>query len=241
MSRTVVNEPSGTVSPVALRTRIFSTSLGSRRSPLVGLRDHPEGAAEQVEVVDVGGAEIDLQRGEDVGDVDAEQLRLGAVDVEVELRRRGLEQREHLGDARRLRGACPSWRSTALCSACRPAAGAVLDHHAEAAGIADALHGRRLDHDDEAPPGSAASRLNSSPWMPAADLRGSRRALLERLEHQEERAGVRRMGEGRAGKADDVDRLRDARRFSAMSTTRRITSSVRDSDEPGGSCAATMR
>jgi hypothetical protein len=31
MSRMVVNEPSGTESPLALRTRIFSTSLGSLR------------------------------------------------------------------------------------------------------------------------------------------------------------------------------------------------------------------
>ena len=31
MSRTVVKEPSGTVSPVPLRTRILSTSFGSSR------------------------------------------------------------------------------------------------------------------------------------------------------------------------------------------------------------------
>ena len=62
MSRTVVNEPSGTVSPVALRTRILSTSFGSSRIGRVGLRRHAEGAAEQIEVVDVGRAEIGLQR-----------------------------------------------------------------------------------------------------------------------------------------------------------------------------------
>jgi len=31
----------------------------------------------------------------------------------------------------------------------RPAAGAVLHHHAEAAGIADTLHRRRRDHEDQ--------------------------------------------------------------------------------------------
>ncbi len=68
----------------------------------VRLRDDAERASEQVEVVDVGRADIDLQRRKYVGDVDAEELRLGAVDVEIELRRRRLEQAEHLGQPRRL-------------------------------------------------------------------------------------------------------------------------------------------
>ena len=63
------------------------------------LRGDAEGSAEQVEVVDVGRADIDLQRVEHVLDVDAEQLRLGAVDVEINLRRRGFEQRERSGNA----------------------------------------------------------------------------------------------------------------------------------------------
>ena len=79
--------------------------------------------------------------------VDAEQLRLGAVDIEIELRRRGLEQREHLRQARRLVGARHDMAAAASLQRLRPAAGAVLDHHAEAAGIADAAHRRRLHHE----------------------------------------------------------------------------------------------
>ena len=62
MSRTVVNEPSGTVSPLALRTRMLQHVLGVEPDGASRLRGDAEGAAEQVEVVDVGGAEIDLQR-----------------------------------------------------------------------------------------------------------------------------------------------------------------------------------
>ena len=45
------------------------------------------GAAEQVEVVDVGAAEHRLQRIEDGGNVDAQRLHLLPVDIEIELRR----------------------------------------------------------------------------------------------------------------------------------------------------------
>ena len=90
---TVVKAPSGTVSPLLLRTRILEHILGVGAVVAGRLRHHAIGAAEQVEVVDVGRAEIDLQRGEHVGNIDAEQLRLGAVDIEIELRRRVFEQR----------------------------------------------------------------------------------------------------------------------------------------------------
>ena len=137
-----MNAPSGTVSPLVLRTRIFRTSIGVAATVGVGLRDHTEGAAEQIEVVDVGRAQIDLQRREHVGHVDAEQLRLDAVDVEIELRRRVLEQREHLlqpGRLRRLAHHRVERRLQRLRAAARP----ILDHHAETAGVADAADRRR--------------------------------------------------------------------------------------------------
>ncbi len=62
---------------------------------LVGLDVDLPGAAEQVEVVDVEAAERALQRGEHVVDVDAQRLRLVAVEIEVELRRVGGEGAEH--------------------------------------------------------------------------------------------------------------------------------------------------
>src|SRR5258705_4341235 len=49
------------------------------------LRRYAEGASQQIKVVDIVGAEISLQRSEHVGHVNAEHLRLGAVDIEVEL------------------------------------------------------------------------------------------------------------------------------------------------------------
>ena len=145
MLRTVVNEPSGTVSPDELRTRKLQHVLRLQPERRVGLRLHPEGAAEQIEVVDIDRAEIDLQRVEHVGDVDAEQLRLGAVDIEIKLRGRGLEQREHLLQAGGLRRRAHHGIDRAL-QRLRTGAAAILDHHAEAGAIADALHRRRLDH-----------------------------------------------------------------------------------------------
>ena len=50
----------------------------------LGLRLHLPGAPEQIDVVDVDAAERGLQRLEHVGDVDAEDLRLVAVDVEID-------------------------------------------------------------------------------------------------------------------------------------------------------------
>ena len=97
----------------------------------IRLRRHAENAAQQVEVVDVGGAQIRLQCAEHIGHVDAQHLYLGAVDVEIELRRRGLEQREHLGEAGRLRGAAHHGVDGTL-KRLRAGARAVLHHHAEA-------------------------------------------------------------------------------------------------------------
>jgi hypothetical protein len=62
----------------------------------VGLRGHAVGAAEQVEVVDEGGAEIDLQRLEHALGRHAEHVGLVAVDVGEDARRAGVEQGEDL-------------------------------------------------------------------------------------------------------------------------------------------------
>ena len=56
---------------------------------LVGLQRDPERVAEQIEVIDVQRAEIDLQSVEDVWQTEAQQLRLVAVEAVVELGRRG--------------------------------------------------------------------------------------------------------------------------------------------------------
>src|SRR4029077_5443692 len=99
MLRTVVNEPSGTVAPAELRTRSLSTSCGSLRywaSACAGTRKVRPNRLRAVrddeeDGLDKGGeyakerAEIDQQRVEHVRHVDAEKLRLGAVDIEIEL------------------------------------------------------------------------------------------------------------------------------------------------------------
>ena len=75
-------------------------SSGSARNVALGLRAHLERAAEEVEVVDVDRAEIDLQRVEDVAERHVELVGLDAIDVGVELRRRGAEGREDAGERR---------------------------------------------------------------------------------------------------------------------------------------------
>ena len=55
----------------------------------IGLNVDLPGAAEDVEVVDVVAAERRLQRVENVADLDAEHLRLVAIDIEIDLRRVG--------------------------------------------------------------------------------------------------------------------------------------------------------
>ncbi len=57
------------------------------------LRHHAKDTAEQVEVVHIGRTQIDLQGREDIRDIDTKQLSLGAVDVEIQLRRRIFEKR----------------------------------------------------------------------------------------------------------------------------------------------------
>jgi hypothetical protein len=84
-------------------------------------------------------ADIDLQRSEQVGR-GARHLRLGAIVPDLRL-----EQREDLGEARRLLRPLHH-RVGRLQQGLRAVAAAILDHHAHAAGIADAGDRRRLDH-----------------------------------------------------------------------------------------------
>ena len=123
----------------------------------------------------------------------------------IELRRRVLEQREHLGHARRLRGAPHHRRRVQLCSACdpRPARSSTIMRNPPALPIP--CTGRRLDHDEECLLDRRRAASNSSPWMAPTDLRRIAAALVERVEHGEDGAGIRRLGESRAGEADDVD------------------------------------
>ena len=128
---------------------------------------------------------IDLQRAEHVGDVNAEHLRLGAIDVEIDLRRRVLEQREHLRQARCLRGLCHHGGGR-FQQRLRTAGGAVLDHHPNAAGIADAGDGRRLNDQDQSASWKPANRLNSSAGDAGGRLFGITSTLVPGLERQKD-------------------------------------------------------
>ena len=130
---------------------------------------------------------------------------------------------------------------TAACSAAGPRPTRSCDHHAETAGAADAAHGRRRDDEHQ-------RFLDRRKLGEQRRLDGCRRhvrilgALLERLQHDENRAGVGGVGARRARKADDVDGVRDARdRRAPVSTARRLTASVRASEAAGGSCITVIR
>src|SRR5258708_1213760 len=78
--------------------------LGSRPKGSVGLCDHLVRATEFVEVVDVLGAEVDLQGREEIIETNVELLCLVAVDIREELRHVDLESGELTGECRRLIG-----------------------------------------------------------------------------------------------------------------------------------------
>ena len=100
--RKVVSEPSGTIAPVLAARAEHGDVFGLEAIRRIGLRGDAERAAEEVEVVDVRRAHVDLERVEDVGGFDAEHLGLGAIDVGVDLRRAGAEDGEDARESRRL-------------------------------------------------------------------------------------------------------------------------------------------
>src|SRR5208282_5849125 len=87
--RTERRRPAGGVAHIEL----VQVGGGSARI-LVSLQRDPEGMAEQVEVVHVERAQIDLQGVEDVRQAQAQELGLGPVEIVIELRRRSGEGRE---------------------------------------------------------------------------------------------------------------------------------------------------
>ena len=116
----------------------MSLTLAAER--LIGLDVDLPGSAELVEVVDVVGADVDLQRVEDVADADAQGLALGPVDVEVEPGRVGAGAVAQAGQARRFVAAGDDLVADALQFGQAEIA-AILDDELEAAGGAQAVDG----------------------------------------------------------------------------------------------------
>ncbi len=164
---------------------------------LVGLGQDLEGAAEQVEVVDEGGAQVGLQGAEHRGIADTEHLGLGAVDLGVEAWRLGAEAGEGPGDGVGLVGRVDQIAGDGLKLLGR-GAGLVLHDHAEAAGGADAADRGRGDDPDI---GAVNGRKTLLQVRDDARLRQVvRAAIFEGLQDQIDLAAV-----GGGGVAGGVD------------------------------------
>ncbi|KWT85151.1 hypothetical protein APY03_3954 [Variovorax sp. WDL1] len=174
----------------------------------IRLHPHAVGPAELVEVVRIQAAQVDLHGVEDVLHRHAELARLGAVDVRVELRHIDLPAGEHAGQLRRLhRLAHESLHCSVHCLVAHRAP--VLQLELEATGGAQALHGRRREHDDEGVLDLGELRVellgDSAPAL-VGPL-----ALIERLEHCKGDAGVRAVGEAVDRQAREGQRPFDVR------------------------------
>ena len=113
----------------------------------LGLGDHLPGAAEEIEVVDVQRAEIDLQRRERILKVDPLEHARGAVDVQENLGDVGPEHRRVSLQLRLLIGLLDDGFGLFL-ERLRPQVAAVFDHDHVSAGPAHAAHRRRAEDGD---------------------------------------------------------------------------------------------
>ncbi len=211
VSRISERDPSGTMSPSALRTFNCRTASASARNAAVGLDVHLPGPAESVEVVHVVAAEVSLQGVEHIIQRHPHRLGLLAVDVEIELGRLGAEAVEDADEAGLAVG--PGRQAV------RPGLERVevhvpggLHHHPEPARIAQAADRRRGEDEDlglrdlspEAVPESGEDRLGGMLRRPT---------LLERLEDHEHVRVIRAVGVLDERRPRDGDRMGDAGRF----------------------------
>lgn len=104
---------------------------------------------EFVDEIDERGADVTLQRLEDVVHRDAKRLRFGPVDIQVNLRTAGTERRRQPGRDARLRTGRADQFLRCLVELGKAHRAAVLDHHLEATGLAEATDRRGDDDEDE--------------------------------------------------------------------------------------------
>src|SRR4051794_29154229 len=152
-------------------------------------------AAEKIEVVDVGGAEVSLDRFGDVLYRHAELLRLDAIDFDEHLRRIRGEWRKYRGQTMRLarrRYKFVGRRGQQL----GPATLSILDTHAEAAASTDARHRGRWNDNNE----RALKRGQALAQLPRDRCRGQSllQAHFRLFEHREQSRGIARLRSGGA-------------------------------------------
>ena len=142
------------------------------------------------------------------GDRHVQHARLDPVDLQVDLRRVGVEGRE---DARhgRILGSPGHELVGGRENARHRRRVAVLQLHAETAGIAEAAHRRRRDGDDEGL-GDRLHLLDDGGDELRARLPALRVPLREIGKDREHGGLVRRIGEGGAGEAGESDHVLDA-------------------------------
>ena len=146
-SRTSATAPMGTIVPLGVADPQPADILDLVAVFGLGLRDDLPGAAEEVEVVDVQRAQVDLERLEDVLELDPLEHQGRPVDVKVDLGDVGPEDRGAADQLRLLVGQLDEVLGLRL-EGLRAQVAPVLDHDHVAAGPAHAPHRRRAeDHD----------------------------------------------------------------------------------------------
>src|SRR5262249_46183781 len=150
------------------------------------------GAAELVEVVDVVGAEVDLQRVEDVADLDAEDHALGAIDFKEEPRSTGAQAVAQPGQT--FGAIAPVGDDVADALELRQSdVTAVLDDQSVSTRGAQAIDGGTAEGGD----GGAGELLGAALAQLLGDLIGAHTGtmpLLERLEDHIHRTEIGRVG-----------------------------------------------
>ena len=121
--------------------------LGGHAEGGVGLEEDPEGAAKEVEIVDVEGPQVGLEGEEEVGQAHPQGLGLLAVDVEEDLRRLGTESGHGAPQPRVFIG-MDDEALEGLGQFLRGLTGQVEQFHLDAAGGAQALDRRRGEGED---------------------------------------------------------------------------------------------
>ena len=173
----------------------------------VGLRGDAEGAAEIVEVVDVGRTQIDFERLIDLGHRHAQRFRFVAIHFEAKARRAGFEERERAADARRLVGG-HHHRHRSFGERGIAMAFAVLDHHLDAGAVADAIDRRRTE-DEHLRFLDGGQRLAHVVQDFVGAAAGAD-AFVERREAEEDGGGIGGLREGRGVEADEARIAGDA-------------------------------